>query len=1031
MSFVHPLNPLRRGDEFMTGDSRLSDLLGRWEQSRGEHELRPEDLCGDCPELLEELRRAIDQLTELEVVVGPDDGPDPDQGQERTSERPDLADARRSQGAGSRYRPLFLHARGNLGKVYVARDEALRRKVALKVIRERKAVDRDSLRRFRQEAEITGRLEHPGIVPVYGMGDYGDGRPCYAMRFLGRETLETRIGEFHAADRSPRDPARRNLMFRKLLGSMISVCNTVAYAHSRGILHRDLKPANILIGKYGETLVVDWGLAKPFERGEEARATGEETLDPNPSGGELNTRGLVGTPAFMSPEQADYERLHLVGPASDIANLGATLYMVLTGHPPYRGATVSEVLEKVRRWEFAAPRQVRQEVPATLEAICVRAMAREPQDRHGSARDLADDLEQWLADEPILAFRSPVADYERLSRDHPKMLKYREGLARNRTDLGNILHALGRDTEAEQVYREASADYQRLVNRQPLVLQYQEGLASSYMRLGRALKALGKEPEAKDAYGRALAEYERLVAAAPDALDYRMSLEASVVLAGAGVRVKPAGDGPKTPSPIPAEESNERSADRDLIGPAAGAAASIDQDGTKKAQNLLEGLLAVHTGFASRPIFQTSIKSWLPDKSRSLLRILRDLGALTNDVEEMLQSLTTTLIRQHQGDAEESLSMILQSGPMRSELEQIADSELLALLARVSDMQSVDELIDTVTEGGLTSAQRFRLLRPHARGGLSQVWIARDEQLNREVAIKQIVPRFGDWNVLRNRFLFEATVTGSLEHPGIVPVYCLGHTSDGRPFYAMRFIQGTPFSQSIDAFHEINKDPRRLGTHSLELRRLLFHLINVCKTVSYAHSRGVIHRDLKPSNIMIGRYGETLLLDWGLAKYSKKSDSEGTQEGAHDAEETELRMATRDRDAWGQTMEGTVIGTPSYMSPEQAQGRIEEIGPASDIYGVGATLYSLLTGHSPHEESGTAMILGRAARGEIRPPRTYERQIPSDLEAICLKAMALNPADRYPSAEALSSDIERWLGGQPVSAFPEPWTARLLRWVRG
>jgi serine/threonine protein kinase len=343
----------------------------------------------------------------------------------------------------------------------------------------------------------------------------------------------------------------------------------------------------------------------------------------------------------------------------------------------------------------------------------------------------------------------------------------------------------------------------------------------------------------------------------------------------------------------------------------------------------------------------------------------------------------------------------------------------------------VDEVFDTVTEGGFMSAQRFRLLRPHTRGGLSQVWVARDEQLNREVAIKQILPRYGTRDELRKRFLLEATITGSLEHPGIVPVYCLGHTSDDRAFYAMRLIQGTTFSQSIREFHKASHDPKRFGAHSLEWRRLLSHLIDVCKTMSYAHSRGVIHRDLKPSNIMIGQYGETLVLDWGLAKYIKKSESEGPQDSEDEAEELELRMATRDQGASGETMAGTVIGTPGYMSPEQAQGRIETIGPANDIYGLGATLYSLLTGHSPHEGSTTSTILSRAALGEIRPPRTYDRHIPRALEAICLKAMALDPADRYESAEALASDVERWLGGQPVSAFPEPLPARLLRWVRG
>ena len=170
--------------------------------------------------------------------------------------------------------------------------------------------------------------------------------------------------------------------------------------------------------------------------------------------------------------------------------------------------------------------------------------------------------------------------------------------------------------------------------------------------------------------------------------------------------------------------------------------------------------------------------------------------------------------------------------------------------------------------GDSTSAgTRFRILRPHAKGGLGEVFVARDTELNRDVALKEIQEQFAYDPRYRARFEFEAEVTGGLEHPGIVPVYGLGHMADGRPFYAMRFIKGDSLKEAIGRFHEAEQQPGRdPGESTLELRALLGRFIDVCDAVAYAHSRGVLHRDLKPGNIMLGKYGETLVVDWGLAK---------------------------------------------------------------------------------------------------------------------------------------------------------------------
>jgi hypothetical protein len=324
--------------------------------------------------------------------------------------RSTVADApsRESAMARAEFRDLRFHAAGALGEVFLARNAELNREVALKFIKPARLGDPDSLRRFLQEAEVTARLEHPGVVPIYALGTDESGAPCYAMRFIRGETLQDAIDAFHAAEKPGRDPSERSLALRELLNRFVSICNTVAYAHSRGILHRDLKPRNVMLGKYEETLVVDWGLAKPFERDDAARSVGEETLTPGSGGGsDTPTVGAVGTPAYMSPEQAE-ARWDLVGPASDVFGLGGILYAILTGRAPYQGGQVALMLEKVRRCDYPPPRQVKPGISRALAAVCLKAMATRPEDRYSSALDFAADVRRWLADEPVTAWREPA-----------------------------------------------------------------------------------------------------------------------------------------------------------------------------------------------------------------------------------------------------------------------------------------------------------------------------------------------------------------------------------------------------------------------------------------------------------------------------------------------------------------------------------------------------------------------------------------------------------------------------------------------
>jgi len=322
---------------------------------------------------------------------------------------------RRATQVTNRYRVLYPHRQGGLGLISVAMDQEVNREVAFKELLERHADNPDSQMRFLMEAEITGSLEHPGIVPVYGLGRFANGRPYYAMRFVRGRTLRQAIESHHKSGGSVGKPGHKSLAFRKLLTQFIAVCNTIEYAHSRGVIHRDLKPSNVMLGKYGETLVLDWGLAKAVGRSAETPRGDEATLRPASGSGSAPTHlgSVMGTPAFMCPEQAE-GRIDEMGPASDVYSLGAILYCILTGQPPVQGGSQTEILEQVRSGRFPKPRERNPEVAVVLETVCLKAMALKAQDRYKSAGSLAEDVEHWLADEPVSAHRESLS--ERLGR---------------------------------------------------------------------------------------------------------------------------------------------------------------------------------------------------------------------------------------------------------------------------------------------------------------------------------------------------------------------------------------------------------------------------------------------------------------------------------------------------------------------------------------------------------------------------------------------------------------------------------------
>ncbi|MBI4617974.1 MAG: tetratricopeptide repeat protein [Planctomycetes bacterium] len=320
-------------------------------------------------------------------------------------------------------------------------------------------------------------------------------------------------------------------------------------------------------------------------------------------------------------------------------------------------------------------------------------------------------------------------------------------------------------------------------------------------------------------------------------------------------------------------------------------------------------------------------------------------------------------------------------------------------------------------------------------GGMGEVLMVRDPDLGRELAAKVIRGgRGASDGILLEKFVIEARVTGQLEHPGIVPVHELAVAPDGRIYFTMKRVRGRDLSKVLEELRERSARPssRRLravrgsrvepaaGEGSLD--RLLDAFLKVCDAVAFAHSRGVIHRDLKPANIMVGEFGEVLVMDWGLCRM--RNAKLGMRNG-NKQQETAPGIA-------GGTMAGTVMGTPAYMPPEQARGDIDSIGEHSDIYSLGAILYEILALAPPFSGKDAGEVLDKVIEGRLVPPsrRAPHRHVPRELEAAVQKAMAPEPAERYQDVAELRADIEAHRAGRTLAAAEySPWQL-LAKWAK-
>jgi tetratricopeptide (TPR) repeat protein/tRNA A-37 threonylcarbamoyl transferase component Bud32 len=429
---------------------------------------------------------------------------------------------------------------------------------------------------------------------------------------------------------------------------------------------------------------------------------------------------------------------------------------------------------------------------------------------------------------------------------------------------------------------------------------------------------------------------------------------------------------------------------------------------------LLYGLLAAAGGLVAPEALTRSLGAWARSPGRSLREVLVARGHLDEAVASLVDALASASLGRHGGSTREALVALGGTARFRIEPDEIADPMLRRLLAG---------LVEDRREAG--SVERYEVIREHARGGLGVISLARDREIHRDVAVKEIRHDYADDPDAQARFLREAEVTGRLEHPGIVPVYGIGYHDDGRPYYIMRFIRGETLKAAIARLHKAG-DKEVAGAEGRgDLHSLIGRFIDACHAVAYAHHRKILHRDLKPVNIMLGPFGETLVVDWGLAK-----SFDGSSSGSDLITVDEGTLRPQSGSGMTPTRYGSKVGTIGYMSPEQAAGRLTELGPPSDIYSLGVILTILGTGRAPFERIDEDEFFRRVRQGEFPRPSQLNPSIPLAIEAICLKAMALRPVDRYQTVGELIDDLECWRAGQPVDAYPEPFVDRLARWAK-
>lgn len=438
-------------------------------------------------------------------------------------------------------------------------------------------------------------------------------------------------------------------------------------------------------------------------------------------------------------------------------------------------------------------------------------------------------------------------------------------------------------------------------------------------------------------------------------------------------------------------------------------------------RNFLFALVAYQNGYITMEQFFEAAQLWNKDPKKDIGDILVERQFL-DDVERFnIQGIVEDRLRR-QGGIDNSLSFVLENGsvPQGEDLPE-AWQQKFTEITKISEDSSKSSGAGPKPQ---PSIHRYVFRRPIGEGGQGIVWEVDDTELGRRIALKKVHPKHANSPLHKGMLIEESRNTGRLDHAGIVPVYDLGQDDEGNPFFTMQLIKGEKLADRVKSIkHETLSREEFLG----KIRPLLRHLIATCNTLQYAYDQfKVIHRDLKPENIMVNRYGETVVMDWGMGK--------AVEDATQLDQASSMLFVPVSGSGSGSGIErtrvGSVKGTLGYLSPEQAQAMNNNLDHRTDIYGLGATLYRILTGTVPYSGTSVEEALNRARLNQFVRPRERNWKIPKDLEAICLKAMATLPEDRYQKATDMGMDLENWIAGDPISVVPDNLLKKSERWLR-
>jgi serine/threonine protein kinase len=841
-----------------------------------------------------------------------------------------------------------------MGVVYRARQEALKRTVALKMIRHGHSAGDLDLTRFRNEAEVVARLHHPHVVPIFDFGEWNQ-LPYFTMELMAGGTLSQKL-------------AVAPLPALEAAGLVETLARTMQFVHQHQVVHRDLKPANVLLTADGVPKIADFGLAKFLDRDRGLTFTG----------------AVLGTASYMAPEQAAGQTSQTC-PATDVYALGAILYEALTGRPPFRGETRDLTIYQVLHDEPVPPAQIQPAVPADLQTICLKCLEKDPAQRYASAEALAEDLRCFQLGEPIASPSSGEWDWRiRCAR--------RAGY--------EIIELIGCGRFFGLVYKARQLSLNRVVTLKMSLAQIRPG--------SEQLAGFRREAETL-----ASLQHPNIVQVFAFGEQYGQPYIAMEYVDGGTLAER------LLDTPLPARRAAE------LVVPLARAMHFAHQkgivhgalrpfnvlltaDGVPKITNfgLGEILEGDSSAAANKRALLYRLTSYLaPEQTEGRAA---EVGPPTDvyALGAMLYELLTGRTPCGAETVSEFLEQVRALEPpppshWQPGLPRSLDAVCLRCLQkcpgqRYASAEALAEDLQRFLTSNQTRTDEFELIPGYemleelGRGGLGIVHKARQVNLDRLVALKVFNANLSRASL--NRIRSANRAMARLQHPNILQVYDSGER-DGLLYIAEELVEGV----------SLDKQSAGLPQPPREAARLLETL---ARAIHHAHEHNIVHRNLKPRVVLLTPLGIPKISSFELAKLLDETPPETAEEEGY-------------------------VGTPTYMAPEQAAGRVAEIGPPTDVYALGNILYQLLTGQPPFRPGDNLVeLLSQLRSQQPVAPSLLQPHVPPALEAICLKCLHKKPAQRYQSALDLAEDLGRFLAGVTRAQRGGFWR-RLANWIKG